>query len=136
VLAWRMSTSLDASFCLDALEIALACAWKAGDIQYRPGLAVYKRCFHRHAEGQRNTADSSFYNSWRGYPEPTYARHAPRKGAGRSWLWITPKSGEFGTAKKTANRILARSCAKRLIRLIISIFQGPLPSSVRLHSLF
>jgi len=39
-----------------------------------------------------------------GLSTATYARHAPRKGAGRSWLWITPKSGEFGTVKnnKTA----------------------------------
>ena len=40
VLAWRLSNTMDVSFCLDALEEALALR-PTGDLQHRPGLAVH-----------------------------------------------------------------------------------------------
>jgi transposase InsO family protein len=40
VLAWRLSITMEAAFCIETLEDALA-RWQAGDIQHRPGLAVH-----------------------------------------------------------------------------------------------
>jgi len=38
VLSWRLSNTMDASFCVDALDEALR--RRAGDLQHRPGRAV------------------------------------------------------------------------------------------------
>ena len=46
VLAWRVSISLDAGFCIEALEEALALR-QTDDIQQRSGLAVHQRRVHR-----------------------------------------------------------------------------------------
>ena len=43
VLSWRLSNTMDTSFCLDALEDALTRFGRAGDLQHRPGFTVYKR---------------------------------------------------------------------------------------------
>ena len=49
VLAWRLSNTLGAEFCVEALEEALA-----RDLQYRPREPVHQRGFHRHPEGPRD----------------------------------------------------------------------------------
>src|SRR6202047_3220420 len=49
VLAWRLSNTLDADFCVEALEEALT-LWQTGDLQYRPRQPVHQRRFHRHPE--------------------------------------------------------------------------------------
>ena len=53
VLSWRISNTMDVSFCLGALEDALA-ARQAGDFQHRPRLAIHQRRFHRRADFGRN----------------------------------------------------------------------------------
>ena len=42
VLSWRLSNTLDGTFCLEALEEALI-ARHSGDIQHRPGRAIHGR---------------------------------------------------------------------------------------------
>ena len=51
VLAWRLSNTLDSEFCVDCLEQAFRTYGITGDIQYRPGLPVYKRGLYRRAQG-------------------------------------------------------------------------------------
>ena len=46
VLSWRISNTLDAAFCVAALEDAPG-AGQAGHLQHRPGLAVHQRRVHR-----------------------------------------------------------------------------------------
>ena len=53
VLAWRLSNTLGADFCVDALEEALARLRPARDLQYRPGQPVHQRRLHRHPEAPR-----------------------------------------------------------------------------------
>ena len=48
VIAWRLSNTLDGSFCLEMLEEALR-AGKAGGLQHRPGGAVHGGGVHRAA---------------------------------------------------------------------------------------
>ena len=45
VLAWRLSNSLDSTFCVEALDEALA-RRPAGNLQHRPGRAVHQRRLH------------------------------------------------------------------------------------------
>jgi len=40
VLSWELSTSLEVSFCINALQEALY--GKTGDFHYRPRITVYK----------------------------------------------------------------------------------------------
>ena len=52
VLSWRLSNTMDTSFCLEALEEALARFGKAstssaGDLQHRPGQPVHEPRLHR-----------------------------------------------------------------------------------------
>jgi len=65
VLSWRLSITMEAAFCVETLEDALACHGRAGHLQHRPGLAVHRcglyRCprrqRHRHQHGwQRSLA--------------------------------------------------------------------------------
>ena len=70
VLAWRLSNTLDGSFCLEALDEALATS-AAGDLQHRSRFAVHGRGLHRPigevrrgdlawtAAGERSTTCSS-----------------------------------------------------------------------------
>jgi putative transposase len=53
VLAWRLSSTLDASFCVAALEEALT-KGKARDLQHRSGRAVHERGAHGRAERGRD----------------------------------------------------------------------------------
>ena len=48
VLSWRLSNTLDGSFCVEALEAALRTA-SAGDLQHRSRRAVHQRRVHRAA---------------------------------------------------------------------------------------
>ena len=43
VLAHRVSITMEADFCIEALEEALARAWQAGHLQQRPGQPVHQR---------------------------------------------------------------------------------------------
>ncbi len=43
VLAWRLSNTLEAEFCVDALKEALAKHGQAGDIQPRSGEPIHQR---------------------------------------------------------------------------------------------
>ena len=52
VLSWRLSNTMDTSFCLEALEEALARFGKAstssaGDLQHRPGEPVHEPSLHQ-----------------------------------------------------------------------------------------
>ena len=47
VLSWRVSNTLDASFCVEALEGGARDLRCAGDLQYRPGLPIHLRGLHR-----------------------------------------------------------------------------------------
>ena len=49
VLAWRLSNTLDGSFCLEMLEEALE-SGQAGGVQHRPGGAVHGRGVHGRLE--------------------------------------------------------------------------------------
>src|SRR6516225_8893771 len=46
VLAWRLSNTLGADFCVEALEEALSRYGRPRDLQYRPGQSVHQRRFH------------------------------------------------------------------------------------------
>ena len=62
VLSWRLSITMEAAFCVETLEDALAHHGKpeisarceASSRQYRPGLAVYRCGLHRRACRQRH----------------------------------------------------------------------------------
>ena len=54
VLAWRISNTLHADFCVEALEEALRAVRQAGDLQHRPGQPVHQHRLHRRAEGPRH----------------------------------------------------------------------------------
>ena len=58
VLSWRLSNTMDASFCVAALEDALARYGKAstssaGDLQHRPGQPIHQRGLHRRPDQSR-----------------------------------------------------------------------------------
>ena len=46
VLSWRVSNTLDTSFCVEALNEAIETLRHAGDLQYRPGQPVHERGFY------------------------------------------------------------------------------------------
>ena len=46
VLAWRLSITMDTSFCIEALEEAIEDLRPPGDLQHRSGLAVHQRSLH------------------------------------------------------------------------------------------
>ena len=71
VLAWRLSNTLDASFCTDALEEAPGPAWRAGDIQHRPGQPVHQLRLHRTPAGRRHPD----LDGWQG---PVHGQHLHR----------------------------------------------------------
>ena len=52
VLSWRLSITMEAAFCVETLEDALARYGKPDDIQHRPGLAVHWPSLHRRARRQ------------------------------------------------------------------------------------
>ena len=54
VLAWRLSNTMEADFCVAALEEAIARYGKPGDLQHRPGQPVHQLRLHDHAEGRRH----------------------------------------------------------------------------------
>ena len=50
VLSWRLSNTMDAGFCAEALGDALARYGQPGDIQYRSGQPVHQPRLHRRAQ--------------------------------------------------------------------------------------
>ena len=54
VLSWRLSITMEAAFCVETLEDALAQSRQAGHLQHRPGLAVHRLGLHRRARQQRH----------------------------------------------------------------------------------
>ena len=54
VLSWRVSITLEAAFCVEALEEALGSAWPARGLQHRPGLTVHQPRLHRRAAQGRD----------------------------------------------------------------------------------
>jgi len=62
VLSWRVSITMEAAFCVETLEDALACHGKpeisarseASSRQHRPGLPIYRGGVHRPARRQRH----------------------------------------------------------------------------------
>ena len=52
VLAWRLSNTMDSSFCVEALEAALQLG-HTGHLQHRSGVAVYEHGVHRAGSGGR-----------------------------------------------------------------------------------
>jgi len=54
VLAWRVSITLEAEFCIEAVTEALGPPWKAGDLQLRPRQPIHQRRLHRTAVGARH----------------------------------------------------------------------------------
>ncbi len=57
VLSWRVSITMEAAFCVETLQDALARNGRAGDLQHGPGLAVHRCRLHRRAD--RATASRS-----------------------------------------------------------------------------
>jgi putative transposase len=53
VLAWRLSITMEAAFCVETLEDALA-RRQASHLQHGPGLAIHRRGLHRRANQKRN----------------------------------------------------------------------------------
>ena len=49
VLSWRISITMEASFCVEALEERSGQAWKTGDRQHRSRLSIHGRGLHRRA---------------------------------------------------------------------------------------
>jgi putative transposase len=49
VLSWRLSISMEADFCVEAVQEAMARHGQTGNFQYRPGGAVYQRGVSRRA---------------------------------------------------------------------------------------
>ena len=45
VLSWRLSITMEAAFCVETLEDALALSRQAGDLQHGPRLAVHGQAF-------------------------------------------------------------------------------------------
>ena len=41
VLSWRLSNTMEAAFCVETLQEALAKHRQTGDLQHRPGIAVH-----------------------------------------------------------------------------------------------
>ena len=62
VLAWRLSNTMDADFCVAALAEAIARYGVPEIVQHRSGLAVHELCLHRCAEGQWH----SHLDGWQG----------------------------------------------------------------------
>ena len=54
VLAWRVSITMDAAFCVEALEEALARQGPAGDLQQRSGFAVHQPRVHGRVAEERH----------------------------------------------------------------------------------
>ena len=55
VLAWRLSNTLGAEFCVEALEEALSPARPPRDLQHRPAaVRVHQRRLHRHPAAPRD----------------------------------------------------------------------------------
>ena len=52
VLAWRLSNTLDSSFCVEALHEALDRYGSPRDLQYRPGQPIHESGLHRRAHGR------------------------------------------------------------------------------------
>ena len=53
VLSWRLSITMEAGFCVEAVEEALA-RRQAGDLQHRSGQPVHQHRIHRPADRQRH----------------------------------------------------------------------------------
>ena len=51
VLSWRLSNTLEAHFCVEALHEALEHYGPPGDLQQRPGQPIHQRRLHRRAQG-------------------------------------------------------------------------------------
>jgi putative transposase len=47
VLSWQLSITMEAAFCVETLEAALAHHRQAGNLQHRLGLAIYRLGVHR-----------------------------------------------------------------------------------------
>jgi len=54
ILAWRLSNTMEAEFCVEVLEDALAKHGRPRDIQLRSGLAILRYSLHRRADQERN----------------------------------------------------------------------------------
>ena len=53
VLTWRLSNTLGADFCVEALGGVAFPLRSARDLQYRPGKSIHQRRLHRHPEAAR-----------------------------------------------------------------------------------
>jgi putative transposase len=54
VLAWKLSITMETSFCIEALEEAFSANEKTGDIQHRPRQPVHQRGLYRAAQKRRD----------------------------------------------------------------------------------
>ncbi len=54
VLAWRLSNTMDADFCVTALEEAIARFGKPDIFNTDQGSAVHQLCLHQHPQGRRH----------------------------------------------------------------------------------
>ena len=54
VLSWRLSITMEAAFCVETLEDAMAHHGKPEILQYGPGFAVHRLGLHRRARQQRH----------------------------------------------------------------------------------
>src|SRR5258708_19274449 len=66
VLSWRLWITMEAAFCVETLEDALARHGRPEIFQYRPGLAVHRCGLHRRARQQRHRDQHGWQRSMAG----------------------------------------------------------------------
>ena len=115
VLAWRLSNTMDADFCVAALEEAIARHGKPGHLQHRSGLAVHQLRLHQHPERTPASAspwmavaagwttssssgcgDRSNTNACSSTPSRPAARHEPGSDAGSATTIADRPHSAFG----------------------------------------
>src|SRR5438477_2218940 len=52
VLAWRLSNTMDVSFCVSGAGGGVGAVWRARHLQHRPGQPIHQRDLHRRAAGR------------------------------------------------------------------------------------
>ena len=65
VLSWRLSITMEAAFCVEALEEALARHGRPDNLQHRPGQPVHQRSVHRRAAGNGIAISMDGQGAWR-----------------------------------------------------------------------
>lgn len=65
VLSWRLSITMETAFCIEAGGGGTCPSWQAGNLQYRPGIAVHLHRLHRRAEEVTVAISMDGKGAWR-----------------------------------------------------------------------